>query len=1844
MANNNTRIIKFRAEFEETKDFGKWLQDIEKNIDSSVDNSFNKWIKEYKTRLEALVKTINGAGETPSDNIMTSMHKEMKGMLELSKKIVNHFSQISLGDAGEKLKSAANAVQAASKNKRNAQANERNWKSKLSIDGQTLSDNELKRIYEKNSAKGSFDFNGVSFGGAGGADLATFIAEVKKNIELLKNAESGVAKAIQDRFNDIQTHIGEYAKEAVNAAQELEKAKKEFTLAASAAVNDSGSDAGAQAVRGQEIVNNTAVAADSATTAFKDYEADIKAKTEATAATSQYNKENQKTPNVVAKAAKQVFAYGTVVSLFKKLVSGAKRTITELDAAFTNMAVVTNLTREQAWGMVEDFQRVAKETGAVTSEVAATTTKFLQQGKSLSQAAQLSEAALKAAKIAGIDASTSVDLLTNAMNGFQMSASQALEVSDKFAALAASSATNYEELAVALSKVAAQANLAGISMDFTLGMLAKGIEVTREAPETIGTALKTVISRMRELSDYGETLEEGMDVNRVETALENVGVKLRDTNGQFRNLEDVLSELGGKWDELNTNQQANVAVALAGTRQQSRLIAMMQDFDRTLELVDISTNSYGATMAQHMEYMGSMQAATDSLKTSYEGLIAGIVNSDFAIGAIETLTKIVDAIDWILNEAHLLVPVVIILAMHGLNILNTKIIEWHYQKQINKLAQDETLIKNKIRLGEIAKLKTKLKEKEAGLKQLVDLAKQEELEEEITKEVLMRAKAKAQEAGDLAAVAGLDAQIAEMSQDDAQNAITVAEAKEELLKTQHEIAALNAEELKLNTENAHIQTQQALSLSNLSSGLGGILTILSAITGVLGVINVLRTIGVALLGKERVEMMKNWVVEKAHAAWTAIQNGVKTTAALIQSALSAAHIPYAGWVIAIALLAAAGVAVGVGVANAFSSAEAQEKRAQKAMEKNIEAMQQLQGEIYNLGNSLNTVSALADEFESLSSKINKTAEDTARLKEIITEFNDAAGYNLLDTSMTYDEVLNKMRAYEASIAADLHNKIEESNKTLKQGIKTFADLSRYMNNSEGRAVIQQNLAQNYSEFAGASDTTKSVIMDAIGKNAHTFVGAGGGLNYNLIEKTFSAKDIELMDQAISSGSLAEYKNALNEMSAAAATYIKRSDSLFKHVSRWSGATVASIDNLKLTADQMAELSPILEENADKIQQWTEENGGQSLSKGELMNKLYENRLSTEDAARKVTQAQSALDAYASSSEYKKFAKIKEEVEEAGGVAEAKLSDKEKKIYEDGMNKLAGLQTDIEEAKKAQDLASMSAQEWWNTYGNIPTLTDLQSNIDKVNSSMDKFTKFAAGELDGKDMDELLASYPELIDYMIDGTITANELNEARNNMYKKQKDELQETLELIEQQNIQIMEESLKGTGLTWDSITNRDAEAVKGMLAAANITDEVANSVLSKWRDYQQTKIKADNFVETLGMTESELKRVAESTGLVLAEAQHKAYKEELELYAKEDPEYAALFGQSMQAAGTAIAEAKKEKEKLYRQIKKQLGNYDFEIIDGNIYYKNSQGLLQSLDSLEGAAKQAFGTVAESMADVIKQYSDVADTEKEYAESIANEYIEMKTEELEQEKEILNKRKEAYEDYFEAIDYMSEDQDRTQSKESIIQQIAALAGGIDAASKNKIKELQQELQQIQKDEIKQRQEQERNALLNGLDEETEKLDADIKNLDDSIGLLIKTILATAGGSKFQYKEGAGTLVQQLESWLERSGKGYASGGLVDYTGLAMVHGSSNRPESFLNADDTALLADVLNSLHAHVEGASNNISTTEENNNSIVIDSINIKTEQLNTAQDFKNAGALLAQEFSKIIRSRGLNINVKK
>lgn len=182
------------------------------------------------------------------------------------------------------------------------------------------------------------------------------------------------------------------------------------------------------------------------------------------------------------------------------------------------------------------------------------------------------------------------------MNAFNMSGDDASHVTDVYSALAGATAVDVEELATAMSRTASIAQSAGMDFETTTAFLTTMEETTRLSAETIGTSLSSIIARFEQLKTApDELLEDGTSANDVETALKSADVALRDANGEFRDLGEVLMELSAKWNDLDTNTQRYIATVGAGTRQQSNFIALMANYESNVDNINTAMNATGAT-------------------------------------------------------------------------------------------------------------------------------------------------------------------------------------------------------------------------------------------------------------------------------------------------------------------------------------------------------------------------------------------------------------------------------------------------------------------------------------------------------------------------------------------------------------------------------------------------------------------------------------------------------------------------------------------------------------------------------------------------------------------------------------------------------------------------------------------------------------------------------------------------------------------------------------------------------------------------------------------------------------------------------------------------------------------------------------------------------------------------------------------------------------------------------------------------------------------------------------------------------------------------------------------------
>lgn len=335
-----------------------------------------------------------------------------------------------------------------------------------------------------------------------------------------------------------------------------------------------------------------------------------------------------------------------VERLFSTIKQGLS-TVKAMDDSMTQIGIVTNKTAQEAWSSFETYNAQAKRLHMTTTDLLEATKLYYQQGLNTAEVNQMVEATAVAAALGEVSMADAANTLTAIMNGYSMAATQAMEVTDKISAVGADSAADFGELSSAIEKVASSAATAGVDLDHLLGYLGKMVEVTREAPTNIGSAMKTIVARMAELKEDPTTaLEDGVDVNKVQTALRTVGIELFDTTNQMRDLDDIIDELGGKWNDLSRNSQAYLATVIAGNRQQSRFLALMNDYDRTMELVASSQDSAGRSSQQFRNYATGIESSLNNVKAEAESFYASLTSGNNAIkGAYDLISDLLSLIN-----------------------------------------------------------------------------------------------------------------------------------------------------------------------------------------------------------------------------------------------------------------------------------------------------------------------------------------------------------------------------------------------------------------------------------------------------------------------------------------------------------------------------------------------------------------------------------------------------------------------------------------------------------------------------------------------------------------------------------------------------------------------------------------------------------------------------------------------------------------------------------------------------------------------------------------------------------------------------------------------------------------------------------------------------------------------------------------------------------------------------------------------------------------------------------------------------------------------------------------------
>lgn len=316
---------------------------------------------------------------------------------------------------------------------------------------------------------------------------------------------------------------------------------------------------------------------------------------------------------------------------FTGAIGDAYRYAEDLNESLNNIRIVTGKSTAEMAQFAKQANRAAKELNTTTTKYTDASLIYYQQGLDDKQVKARTDVTAKFANVSRENLTTSSEYLTAIWNNFAKGSENLEYFADVIVALGAATASSSQEIATGLNRFAATAGTIGLSYEYATSALTTVTATTRQSAKIVGTAFKTLFSRIQDL-ELGKTLDDGTTLGKYSKALDAVGISIKDSNGELRDMDRILDDIGGKWGTLNKDKQVALAQTVGGVHQYTQFIALMDNWDFMKENLETAKNATGELQNQADIFAESWEAARKNVKASAEGIYDSLIKDEFWIG------------------------------------------------------------------------------------------------------------------------------------------------------------------------------------------------------------------------------------------------------------------------------------------------------------------------------------------------------------------------------------------------------------------------------------------------------------------------------------------------------------------------------------------------------------------------------------------------------------------------------------------------------------------------------------------------------------------------------------------------------------------------------------------------------------------------------------------------------------------------------------------------------------------------------------------------------------------------------------------------------------------------------------------------------------------------------------------------------------------------------------------------------------------------------------------------------------------------------------------------------------
>lgn len=340
----------------------------------------------------------------------------------------------------------------------------------------------------------------------------------------------------------------------------------------------------------------------------------------------------------------------TAIHRFIGTIQTAYNYAQDLNKSLNNIRIVTGYGSDRMAEFAKNANKAAKQLSATTLDYTNASLIYYQQGLDDKAVQERTDVTVKMANVTGTAAQTVSDQLTAVWENFMKDGEHTAEwYADVMTALGAATASSTDEIAEGLEKFAAVADTVGLSYEYATAALTTITAKTRQSADVVGTALKTLFARVEGLK-LGETLDDGTTLNKYSSALESVGVNIKNEAGELKDMDEILEEIGAKWGTISRDQQIALAQTVAGMRQYTQFIALMDNWDFMQENLETVAKASGTLDEQAQIYAESWEAARKRVQAAAEGIYQDLLKDDFFIWLTNGFGSILEFIDKIIDS------------------------------------------------------------------------------------------------------------------------------------------------------------------------------------------------------------------------------------------------------------------------------------------------------------------------------------------------------------------------------------------------------------------------------------------------------------------------------------------------------------------------------------------------------------------------------------------------------------------------------------------------------------------------------------------------------------------------------------------------------------------------------------------------------------------------------------------------------------------------------------------------------------------------------------------------------------------------------------------------------------------------------------------------------------------------------------------------------------------------------------------------------------------------------------------------------------------------------------------